>query len=87
MITASPGFIAFVNTAFIASSSLSNGLAFNIALCISFGTAECLTTAPFGAKLPPSIAIAPLSPIGFIFLRITSSLFNPTSSKYLLHFS
>ena len=71
----------------IASSSLSKGLAFKIPLCISFGTAECLTTAPSGAIFPFKIAIAPFLPIGSLIGLITSLLVSPTFLRYLSQFS
>ncbi len=64
MNTASPGWMFRANTAAMASSSQSKGLARKTARCISSGTAECLTTAPSGARLPRRMAMVPWLPMG-----------------------
>ena len=56
----------------MASSSQSKGRAFKMAWCISLGTALCLTTLPWGARLPFSTAMVPFVPMGSPKVRMMS---------------
>ena len=49
----------------MASSSESKGRAFSTARNISLGTAVCFTSAPWGARLPLRMAMAPSALMGW----------------------
>ena len=65
----------------MASSSQSNGRAVRMARNISFGTAECLTTAPSGARFPFRIAMVPSLEMGSSKGLMISVRFSPQGNR------